>query len=94
MEAMETQVVEEPRPAPAVDKSGERVRAMFGEIAARYDAMNHLLSAGVDKYWRWRTVRLAPVDGARCARSVDVYLSLLEQGLAAQALQYARAVRA
>jgi demethylmenaquinone methyltransferase/2-methoxy-6-polyprenyl-1,4-benzoquinol methylase len=64
METMETQVVAEAPPTPAVDKSGERVRAMFGEIAARYDAMNHLLSAGVDKYWRWRTVRLAPVEGS------------------------------
>lgn len=30
---------------------------MFGEIAARYDALNHLLSMGTDIYWRWRTVR-------------------------------------
>lgn len=50
--------------APSVDKSGERVRAMFGEIAGRYDFLNHLLSGGVDKYWRWRTVRLAPVSGS------------------------------
>jgi demethylmenaquinone methyltransferase/2-methoxy-6-polyprenyl-1,4-benzoquinol methylase len=40
-----------------VDKSGERVRRMFGEIAARYDLLNHLLSLNVDRYWRWRTVR-------------------------------------
>lgn len=44
-----------------VDKSNERVRKMFGEIAPKYDRMNHLLSMNVDHYWRWRTVRkLAP----------------------------------
>ena len=41
----------------AVDKSGERVRQMFGEIAPSYDRMNHLLSMNVDRYWRWLTVR-------------------------------------
>ena len=40
-----------------VDKSGPRVREMFGEIAGRYDFLNHLLSLNVDRYWRWRTVR-------------------------------------
>lgn len=40
-----------------VDKSNERVRKMFGEIAPGYDRMNHLLSMNVDKYWRWLTVR-------------------------------------
>ena len=47
----------------AVDKSGERVRRMFGEIATRYDLLNHLLSLNVDKYWRWYTVRKVPPRG-------------------------------
>lgn len=46
-----------------VDKSNERVRKMFGEIAPRYDLLNHVLSMNVDRYWRWRTVRLAPPQG-------------------------------
>lgn len=46
-----------------VDKSGERVRRMFGEIAPKYDRMNHLLSMNVDKYWRWRTVRIVRPTG-------------------------------
>ena len=38
----------------------ERVRRMFGQIAGRYDFLNHLLSLSIDRYWRWRTVRLVP----------------------------------
>ena len=48
-----------------VDKSGSRIRQMFGEIAGRYDFMNHFLSAGTDVYWRWQAVRMAgPLDDA------------------------------
>ncbi len=43
-----------------VDKTGQRVQQMFGQIAPRYDLLNHLLSLNVDRYWRWRTVRLVP----------------------------------
>ena len=48
------------RPPMTVDKSGPRVRRMFGEIAGRYDFLNHLLSLNIDRYWRWRTVRAVP----------------------------------
>ena len=43
--------------AEQVDKSGDRIQKMFGEISGRYDFLNHFLSGGVDYYWRWRTVR-------------------------------------
>lgn len=46
-----------------VDKSGERVQQMFGQIADRYDRMNHLLSMNIDRYWRWRCLRLVPPQG-------------------------------
>jgi demethylmenaquinone methyltransferase/2-methoxy-6-polyprenyl-1,4-benzoquinol methylase len=42
----------------SVDKSSARVRRMFGEIAWRYDFLNYLLSLGIDRRWRRRTVEL------------------------------------
>jgi len=47
----------------SVDKSGHRVRQMFGEIASRYDFLNHLLSLSMDRYWRWRAIRKTPPEG-------------------------------
>lgn len=35
------------------------VRSMFAHIAARYDLMNHLMTAGQDRRWRKRVVELA-----------------------------------
>jgi len=45
-----------------VDKSDQRVRAMFGSIARRYDLLNHLLSLNVDRYWRRFTTRAVPPE--------------------------------
>ena len=33
---------------------------MFGEIAGWYDFLNHLLSLGIDRAWRRKTVKLVP----------------------------------
>ena len=34
------------------------VREMFGSIAARYDLANHVLSCGIDFYWRARAAQI------------------------------------
>ena len=34
------------------------VRKMFNDIAPKYDFLNHFLSAGIDKCWRRKTIRL------------------------------------
>jgi demethylmenaquinone methyltransferase/2-methoxy-6-polyprenyl-1,4-benzoquinol methylase len=46
-----------------LDKRETRIRRMFGHIAPSYDLLNHLLSANIDHYWRWRTTQLVPPMG-------------------------------
>ena len=46
-----------------VDKSGLRIRQMFGAIAGWYDFLNHFLSLGIDIWWRKKTVELVPPQG-------------------------------
>ena len=58
---------------------------MFGEISGRYDLMNHVLSGGVDVYWRWRTVRrVAPVGSDPildvCTGTGDLALAYWKKG--------------
>jgi len=50
-------------PASLLDKRETRIRRMFGDIAPRYDLLNHLLSLNIDRSWRKRATRLVPPDG-------------------------------
>jgi demethylmenaquinone methyltransferase/2-methoxy-6-polyprenyl-1,4-benzoquinol methylase len=64
-----------------INKSSSQVQRMFGEIADWYDFLNHLLSLGIDRHWRRKTVRLVqPEDGAGpildvCTGTADLALA-------------------
>src|SRR5687768_11006242 len=63
------------------------VRRIFSEIAPRYDLLNHLLSAGVDRRWRVRaiaalgwTARPGGTYLDLCAGTLDVAARLAREG--------------
>ncbi len=71
--------------SPAVDKSDQRVRAMFASIAGRYDLLNHLLSFNIDRSWRRFTTRcVPPVPGVPvldcCTGTADLALEYHRAG--------------
>ena len=46
-----------PYPALELDKK-QQVSGMFNRIAATYDFLNHFFSAGIDRHWRKRAVKI------------------------------------
>jgi len=64
----------------APDKTPARIAGMFDAIAPRYDALNHLLSAGLDRRWRDRAIdALKLTHGARivdvCSGTADLAIA-------------------
>jgi demethylmenaquinone methyltransferase/2-methoxy-6-polyprenyl-1,4-benzoquinol methylase len=47
----------------STSKEPARIAGMFDAIARRYDALNHILSAGLDKRWRRVAVRALALTG-------------------------------
>src|SRR5690242_20684809 len=67
------------RPA-APDKAPDRIAGMFDAIAPRYDLLNHLLSAGIDRRWRTRAIRTLQLTGREtlidvCTGTADIALA-------------------
>ncbi len=66
---------------PMLDKSGDRVRQMFAEIAPKYDLMNHVLSLNIDTHWRSKALSIlnlkagAPVLDA-CTGTGDLAIAM------------------
>jgi demethylmenaquinone methyltransferase / 2-methoxy-6-polyprenyl-1,4-benzoquinol methylase len=63
-----------------LDKSSARVQQMFGEIAGRYDLLNRVLSLGIDRSWRRKTVKFVPPEGSApildvCTGTADLALA-------------------
>ncbi len=65
---------------PYDNKQSGSIEAMFDSIAPRYDLLNHLLSAGIDRRWRSAAVRTLR-DGAP-ARVLDVATGTADMAIA------------
>ena len=50
-------------PVAPVSKAPDRIAGMFDAIAGRYDFLNHLLSAGIDRHWRTVAIRSLALTG-------------------------------
>jgi demethylmenaquinone methyltransferase/2-methoxy-6-polyprenyl-1,4-benzoquinol methylase len=66
-----------------VDKNPARISGMFDSIAPRYDLLNHLLSAGLDRRWRTRAIAALRVpEGARvldlCTGTADLAVAAVK----------------
>ena len=63
----------------APDKAPGRIAGMFDAIAPRYDLLNHVLSAGIDRRWRARAIRSLGLTGREtlldvCTGTADIAL--------------------
>ena len=67
---------------PGIATQPTRVRQMFGAIAGRYDLANHMLSCGIDFYWRKRAVDV--VASWRPIKIVDLATGTGDLALALQ----------
>jgi demethylmenaquinone methyltransferase / 2-methoxy-6-polyprenyl-1,4-benzoquinol methylase len=61
----------------APDKSPDRIAGMFDAIAPRYDLLNRLLSAGIDRHWRAKAIASLQLTGREtlldvCTGTADV----------------------
>ncbi len=76
-----------------LEKESERIRAMFGRVAPRYDLLNHLLSASLDRLWRRQLARSLQLPPGSCVLDLcsgtgDQALALSRRGLRVTAADF------
>lgn len=67
-----------------LSKSPARIAGMFDAIAGKYDFLNHLLSAGIDRRWRRRAIRSLRLNGSErvldlCTGTADLALAAMTE---------------
>jgi len=65
-----------------LSKSSGKISAMFDAIAPRYDFLNRVLSAGIDRRWRARAIRSLRLTGRE--RVLDVCTGTADLAIAAR----------
>lgn len=67
------------------DTKKKQVAQMFDNVAQRYDFLNHLLSLGIDRYWRWYAIN--QLKSAKPRSILDVATGTGDLAIAALRLQ-------
>src|SRR6187200_361344 len=68
-----------------LSKSPDRIAGMFDAIAGKYDFLNHLLSAGIDRRWRKRAIGSLSLTGRE--RVLDLCTGTADLAIAAVVAQ-------
>jgi demethylmenaquinone methyltransferase/2-methoxy-6-polyprenyl-1,4-benzoquinol methylase len=74
-----------------LSKSPARIASMFDAIAGRYDLLNHVLSAGIDRRWRRQAIRALELTGRErvldlCTGTGDLALAAVDARPAAKSV--------
>jgi demethylmenaquinone methyltransferase/2-methoxy-6-polyprenyl-1,4-benzoquinol methylase len=64
-----------------LSKSPDRIAGMFDAIAGKYDFLNHLLSAGIDRRWRKKAIASLSLTGSE--RVLDLCTGTADLAIAA-----------
>jgi demethylmenaquinone methyltransferase/2-methoxy-6-polyprenyl-1,4-benzoquinol methylase len=68
----------------SLSKSPDRIAGMFDAIAGRYDLLNHVLSAGIDRRWRRLAIQALALSGSE--RVLDLCTGTADLAIAARTI--------